>query len=71
MNQGNKESHGQCNISNIYTILCIYVCVSERERDRGKHIETDRWKGLTAVLRRNERKMFVINPSVKVQAAPH
>lgn len=71
MNQGNKESHGQCNISNIYTNLCIYVCVSERERDRGKCIDTDRQKGLTTVLRRNERKMFVINPSVKVQVAPH
>lgn len=37
MNQGNKERHGQCNISNIYAILCIYVCVSERETDRQKH----------------------------------
>ena len=37
MNQGNKESHGQCNISNIYTILYIYVCVSERERQRETH----------------------------------
>ena len=47
------------------------MCVCQRERDRGKHIETERRKGLTAVLRRNERKMFVINPSAKVQAAPH
>ena len=47
------------------------MCVHQRERDRGKRIETDRQKGLTAVLRRNKRKMFVINASVKVQAAPH
>ena len=51
--------------------MYLCVCVRERERDRGKPIETDRQKGLTMVLRRNERKMFVISPSVKVQVAPH
>ena len=57
----------------IYTQIYVFMCVCqrERERDRGKPIETDRQKGLTMVLRRNERKMFVINPSVKVQVAPH
>lgn len=55
----------------IYTQIYVFMCVHQRERDRGKRIETDRQKGLTAVLRRNKRKMFVINASVKVQAAPH
>ena len=48
--------------------IYVCVCVRERGRVRGKHIETDRQKGLIVLLRRNKRKMFVINPSVKVQA---
>lgn len=47
------------------------MCVCQRERQTDRNIEIDRQKGLTAVLRRNKRKMFVINPSVKVRATLH
>ena len=45
----------------IYTQIYVFMCVCqrERERDRGKCIDTDRQKGLTTVLRRNKRKMFL------------